>query len=203
MFFEWNGRDPQYFDHYIDILYKWRNTRDPFVLERGFHTMNILRENANMGKTLELCSGDGFFTYYFYSKFSTQIDAIDYNLEAINFAKKNNSADNIKYILGDIKTQLPNGYYKNIIWDAGIDDFTEKETEFILNEIYERLDDNGKISGYVSFQLDDSIGNNVIVDNELRIRKLLSNKFSNILIFSKSDRSRQNTYFKAEKANLF
>ena len=48
----------------------------------------------------------------------------------------------------DIRLQMPEGEFDNIIWDAAIEHFTEDEIDSILTGIKSRLKAGGVVSGY-------------------------------------------------------
>jgi ubiquinone/menaquinone biosynthesis C-methylase UbiE len=81
------------------------------------------------GEVLELCCGDGFYTRNFYSIPAKRIIACDYNKKAIMTAIRENSAENIEYILCDIRYDMPTGKFDNIIMDAALEHFTKDENE--------------------------------------------------------------------------
>ncbi len=122
---EWNFKPiPEWFDHYIDNYYQWHRNRNPMWLERGCFNLLAIKENSNL---LELCCGDGFNTYNFYSIRANNIIAVDFDKDAIAHAKKNNQANNINYQTSDIRINLPDDKFDNIVWDAALEHFTKKE----------------------------------------------------------------------------
>jgi len=52
------------FDHFLTSYYVWPQTRTPLWLERGIFGLLAMRQGA---RVLELCCGDGFNAYHFYS----------------------------------------------------------------------------------------------------------------------------------------
>jgi cyclopropane fatty-acyl-phospholipid synthase-like methyltransferase len=99
-------------------------------------------------KALELCCGDGFNAHYFYSFRAGSILSIDFDPKAIAYANKNFRTDNVTYRLADIRTQMPEGIFDNIIWDAAIEHFTPDEIVDLMVDIKKRLGQNGVLSGY-------------------------------------------------------
>jgi SAM-dependent methyltransferase len=135
---------PEYFDHNINLFYHWAMSRSPLWLERGAFGSLTLKG----GDLLELACGDGFNTRNFYSLQSRHVIAIDFEPKAIQLAKKKNSAPNIEYLLSDIRENMPNGKFDNIVWDGAIEHFTPSEIEKIMINIKARLTANGILSGY-------------------------------------------------------
>src|SRR5690348_12359688 len=96
---------------------------------------------------LEICCGDGFNARHFYSSAVQSITAIDFDSDAITHAKRYNSAANVTYIQRDIRDGLPSGPFDNIVWDAAIAHFTEREIEKLLETIVDRVGQSGIVSG--------------------------------------------------------
>lgn len=136
--------EPEFFDHHIDLFYNWLATRNSLCWERGVFSSLALHG----GGVLELACGDGFNARNFYSLRSAHVVACDFDPKAIAIAKRKNSTPNVKYVLADIRTELPEGKFDNIIWDAAIEHFTLDEIAKILTDIKSRLTENGILSGY-------------------------------------------------------
>ena len=136
---------PEFFDHHIDLFYKWINTRESFWIERGVYNSLALKKG---GTLLELACGDGFNARNFYSGLVNKVVACDFDKTAISLAKRKNSAPNISFILADIRTDMPEGIYDNITWDAAIEHFTQDEILLLMKTIKSRLSPNGILSGY-------------------------------------------------------
>jgi len=147
-FVEWGADNPEYFDHFIDQHWRWSATRASFPWERGVYSSLALQatRTQKLPQVLELCCGDGFMTYHFYSNQASSITAIDFDPSAISSARKNCTAPNIQYILGDIRTAIPQGEFDNIIWDATIAHFTDQEITDLMGTIKSRLKPNGILS---------------------------------------------------------
>src|SRR6267154_4508051 len=75
--YEWrlSARAPEWFDHYIDLHWKWHATRNPASWERGIFGLLAMRPGC---RVLDLCCGTGFFAYYFYSGRAGSVLAMDY-----------------------------------------------------------------------------------------------------------------------------
>ena len=119
--FEWGGKvQPRWFNHYTDLYYKFRETRNPLWLERGVFSSLAIPLNS---KILELCCGDGFNTFHFYSNRASSITAVDFDQSALTFAKKYNQNSKIDYQFCDITKALPDDSFNNIVWDESIEQF--------------------------------------------------------------------------------
>ena len=142
---EWAVDNPEYFDHNIDIYSSWYKTRESFPIERGVFSSFAMTPN---GRVLDLCCGDGFNSYYFYSLRAKHVTAIDFDREAIRWAKRNYKAPNLTFSIGDIRTDIPDGPFENIVWDAAVEHFTETEITGIMSRVKSVLTLSGTLSGY-------------------------------------------------------
>lgn len=142
---EWGVDNPEYFDHEMDLHYLWPRTTVSFPMERGVWSSFALKDGGN---TLDLCCGDGFYSKMFYSLRSNTVTSIDFDPEAIRWAKRNHSAKNVTYILGDIRNDIPEGPFDNIVWDAAVEHFTEDEIKALMSRIKAVLAPGGIVSGY-------------------------------------------------------
>lgn len=138
-------KNPEFFDHHIDLYYQWQKTRASFWVERGVFGSVALKLN---GKVLELACGDGFNTRNFYSLRANNIIACDFDSSAIKTAKRKNQAPNVEFLLADIRDNMPEGSFDNIVWDAAIEHFTPDEIIKIMTNIKKRLLPGGVLSGY-------------------------------------------------------
>ena len=142
---EWSTDNPEYFDHNIDIYSSWFKTRESFPLERGVFSSFAMTPNS---RALDLCCGDGFNSYHFYSLRAKHVTAIDFDREAIRWAKRNYKAPNLTFRIGDIRTDIPDGPFENIVWDAAVEHFTETEITALMSRIKSVLTPSGTLSGY-------------------------------------------------------
>lgn len=186
---------PENFDHKIDLFYFWENTRNAQWLERGIYNTLALKG----GNLLELCCGDGFNTRNFYSLISKQVIACDFASTAINVAKRKNLSSNISFLLADIRTEMPNGIFENIVWDAAIEHFTEEEIQKIMLDIKQRLTSDGILSGHTI--VENSSGEKQLCHHEYEFKnkkdllRFLSPHFKNVTVFETKYPGRHSLYF--------
>lgn len=205
---EWGADNPEYFDHFIDQHWQWSATRSSFPWERGVYSALALQATRSdrLPTVLELCCGDGFMTYHFYSNQASSITAIDFDPSAIATARKNCSAPNIRYILGDIRTAIPEGTFDNIIWDAAIEHFTEAEITALMGTIKSRLAPSGILSGYTIIEPEH--GGKHLHQHEYEfhdkadLARFLQPWFANVQVLQTDHPQRQNLYFWASDAAL-
>jgi ubiquinone/menaquinone biosynthesis C-methylase UbiE len=202
--YEWRvPPQPEHFDHYIDLYYAWRETKNPLWLERGVFGLLTVKQGS---KALELCCGDGFNSYHFYSQRCTNICAVDFEPDCIEYAKKFNQADNIEYLKCDIRTEMPEGVFDNVIWDAAIEHFNPAEINQILTEIKRRLSPNGSLSGYTIRENADKTTSLSHHEYEFESKEDLMSyfkpHFKNIKVFETIYPSRHNLYFFCSDSKL-
>jgi len=190
---------PKWMNHYQDWFFQTLDRRLTFWLERGIFARLSFGENAEV---LELCSGDGFNTKYFYSPYAKNIKAIDYDIRAHQHAKKFHQWQNIEYFLGDITTQMPQGDFDNVVWDAAIECFSDKEIEDILLNIRARLvRRNGVLAGYtlvdVGTQRDTRYNQTRKFQSKADLHSLLTRVFPEVKVFETFSQERHNLVFYA------
>ncbi len=200
---EWSlPPQPEHFDHQIDLYYKWLRTRNPFWVERGVFG-NLTIEG---GDVLELACGDGFNARNFYSLKSRSVIACDFDKKAIQTANKINRAPNVRFILADIRNNMPTGNFDNVIWDAAIEHFTPIEIEKIIKEIKLRLKKNGILSGYTIVEKNN--GQKSLSHHEYEFKnkedlmRFFSPHFKKVTIFETIYPDRHNLYFWASDREL-
>ena len=139
---------PEWFDHYLDQHWQWSATNNGLWVERGVFSCLVLKDKSRM---LEICSGDGFNTKHFYSH-KMPVDYRDLISTKPHFRTPDATTlrQTITYIKQDIREGLPAGPFDNIVWDAAIEHFTEKEIDAIMGRIVERLGADGILSGYTA-----------------------------------------------------
>jgi len=136
---------PEWFDHRAD-LYLWSDRRSPFWPERGVYSVAPMFQGC---KVLDLCCGEGFFAYHFYTSLASHIDAVDWDRTAIAHARKWHSDPKIHYhVLNAVTKPFPRSHYHVICWDAAIEHFTELEIRLVLEKCVTALKPDGVLTGY-------------------------------------------------------
>jgi SAM-dependent methyltransferase len=200
---EWGVDNPEYFDHFLDQYFLWPTERTSFPWERGVFSSLALAENATV---LDLCCGDGFNSYHFYSLRSESVTAIDFDDEAIRWARRNFKAPNLRYVRGDIRTDIPRGPFTNVVWDAAIEHFTETEISELMSSIRSVLTPDGTLSGYTIIERED--GKKSLHQHEYEFRsredlaRFLTPYFKNVQVFSTTYPTRTNLYFYATDGTI-
>jgi SAM-dependent methyltransferase len=194
---------PEWFDHYLDQYWQWAATNNSLWVERGVFSRLVLKENSRM---LEVCCGDGFNTRHFYSTRARSIIALDFDADAIPHAKRYNSAPNITYVRQDIRSGLPEGPFDNIVWDAAIEHFTEKEIDTIMGSIVERLGADGILSGYTLTEDKTGKKSNALHEYEFKdkedLRRFFTPHFKFVRVWETVYPTRHNLYFVASQTPI-
>lgn len=193
---------PEWFDHSIDMYYQWEKTNNSLWLERGVYSSLALKG----GNLLELSCGDGFNSKYFYAHRSKSVVACDFDPTAIHTATTKNHSANIRFVLADIRTQMPEGKFENIAWDAAIEHFTPNEISSIIANIKHRLTADGVLSGYTIVEKDDGVKHIHQHEYEFRdmedLKRFLTPHFKNVKVFETIYPSRHNLYFWASDSTI-
>lgn len=201
--FDWTIKpEPEWFDHYCDQFYNFKICQNPIWVERGTFGLLAIKQGANV---LELCCGDGFNSYHFYSGRASQIISVDFDKDAIYQAKKYNQAKNSTFILGDIRTDMPIGEFDSIIWDAAIEHFTESEIDDIFKNIKTRIKTNGILAGYTIVEA--AHGKSLShhereFKSKADLMSFFKPHFKNVKVFETIYPSRHNLYFYASDGVL-
>jgi len=157
---------PEWFDHFLDNSWKWHQSRNPLSWERGVFGSLAMQQGC---RVLDLCCGGGFITYHFFSGRAASVVAVDFDPKAIAHARRNFKASNLVYRCADIRTDMPEGEFDNVSWDAAIEHFTETEIAQIIGNIKQRLTRNGVLSGYTI--IEKATGNRILITNTNSNRK--------------------------------
>lgn len=144
----WGGPHPppEWFDHRAD-LYLWSELRVPFWVERGVFSREVMFEGCQV---LDLCCGDGFYPYHFYSSIASHIDAVDWDPTAIAHAHKWHNHPKISYVQLDVVTNaFPGTDYDVITWDGAIEHFSSDQIRIVLKKCVRALRiPEGMLCGY-------------------------------------------------------
>jgi hypothetical protein len=192
---------PEWFDHFLDQYWQWAATNNSLWVERGVFSRMVLKEDSRM---MEICSGDGFNTRHFYSTRAKTIMALDFDEDAVAHARRYNSAPNISFVKQDIRQGLPAGPFDNIVWDAAIEHFTEKEIGDLMRAIVERLGSDGILSGYTLTENKSGKKSNSLHEYEFKdkedLRRFFTPHFQFVRVWETIYPTRHNLYFLASQS---
>jgi SAM-dependent methyltransferase len=193
--------NPEWFDHFLDQHCQWTRTRVPFSWERGLFSLLAITPGAKM---LELCCGDGFNSHHFYSIRAQSIISVDFDPAAVAHARRFFGGGNVDYRLADIRTGMPQGKFDNIVWDAAIEHFTEAEIAKLMEDIKNRLEPGGILSGYtiVEREVTSHHEHEYEFKSKEDLMRFLSPHFSSVKVFETIYPTRHNLYFFAGNGQL-
>ncbi len=124
---------PQFFKHQINLSrWTFEPSRWSFTA-RGVYA----REHMFRGcRVLDLCCGEGSYSYLFFSDIAGSIDAVDNDPHALAYARAWHKTPVISYHSTDLVSQpLPGNDYDVVVWNAAICYFSESEIRSILGKI--------------------------------------------------------------------
>jgi ubiquinone/menaquinone biosynthesis C-methylase UbiE len=197
---EWGGNPTaNWFDHNVDLYYSWHETRNPQGWERGIFSLLAIKQGASV---LDICCGDGFYTNYFYSIRAGSVVALDIDPDAIRSANRNSLLSNVKFVVADILTQLPDSKFNNIIWDSGLEYFSEFEIHQVMQDIKFRLHEGGILSGHAILEQQCNSGQKYAFKDKADFLRFVQPYFSNVRVFETIYPARHNMYFFAGEGAL-
>jgi cyclopropane fatty-acyl-phospholipid synthase-like methyltransferase len=171
---------------------------EAYPVEQGVFSLLAIKPGSRI---LELCCGDGFNAHHFYAARSAKIYSMDLDPEAIRSAKSNFKNPKVTYVAGDIRKDIPDRKFDNVVWDAAMEHFTEDEIESIMGRINKVLTTDGVLSGYTIFEREDSHLSHHEHEYELHLKEdlacVLGKFFKKVRIFETKYASRHNLYFYA------
>ena len=182
----WVPPTPEWQDQFTTMYMVWDGFRQAFWVERGCATLLAVSQNDRM---LELCCGDGFYTRYFYSGRASTVTAVDFDADAIAYAREFNPAPNVTYQVADIREQIPSGEFDVVVWNGAIEHFTPGEIDAALDEISGRLRPGGIVCGYTIAATSDQLQ---LVHHEYEFRskedllRFFTPRFANAKVFEEA-----------------
>ena len=144
---EFSKEPPHFYNHRMGMsqLALSQKIYGPYAYYRGFFASQVVEDGD---KLLDIGCGDGFFTKRFFSVKCSHIDGVDIEPSAIQFALKENNAENIKYHLLDaVAEDFPEREYNVIVWDGAIGHFSPDTLEIMLRKISSALSTDGVFAG--------------------------------------------------------
>lgn len=140
---QWQYKEPEWYDHRLALL-------DPETQWNDFFTAssdNVIRCLPFNGSLLDLCSGDGWYDYWFY-KDRAQIVAVERNPDAMNMALKHHAHARISYILSDIFDYEPAANaFDTVVIRGAIEHFNKEKQQRIFKMARSALKPGGYFCG--------------------------------------------------------
>jgi 2-polyprenyl-3-methyl-5-hydroxy-6-metoxy-1,4-benzoquinol methylase len=183
----------EWFDHEIDVHWQWPARQRSMFLERGVLNTLAMRAGAEI---LELCCGDGFNAHRFYAGRGARVLAVDDNAQALRHARRHHHRENIEYRRCDIRKELPEGPFDNIVWDSAIHHFSEPEATAILAAAQAQLRSAGVLSGYTIIEPHAEYAYaRMRFSAPEELAELLGRVFAHVAVLETPDALRRNLYF--------
>jgi hypothetical protein len=115
----------------------------------GWSAVYSLFWRSSLGLKLLSCvvATDSTRTYFCNTRVGSMV-SVDFDAEAVDYARRHFRAKNVTYELADIRTQMPNGIFNNVVWDAAIEPFTKTEIADLMANIKKSLTPTGILSGF-------------------------------------------------------
>jgi len=99
-------------------------------------------------RVLDLCSGDGFYAYYFYRHRASEITCIEIGLAQHRQAVRLHSAANITHVNGSVlEYELRENYYDVVTIRGAIEHFSEEAQQVLLKKVRKALKSGGWFCG--------------------------------------------------------
>lgn len=199
----YDGPLPLWFDHRAD-LHRWSRSRSPLWVERGVYSRELMGTGCSV---LDLCCGDGFYSYHFYSLTAGHIDAVDRHPAAIQHARRLYAHSVIEYHNLDIVTHpFPRPRYDVIVWDASIQYFAPREIHRVCEKIAATLEGKGVLAGSTILMTEARavLGEKHHFRSANELRDMLQRVFPFVAILETIYPDRHNVYFRCafEKGRL-
>lgn len=141
---QWAHETPEWFDHRHHMMNPERWFTDFWTASAD----NVIPLLQLGGKLLNMCSGDGFYDYYFYRKRASEILCVEMNEEAYRIAKRLHSAPNIQYVKDNILTWTPPMANFDVVAIRGaIEHFAPVEQQKIFKSAHQALKPGGWFCG--------------------------------------------------------
>lgn len=153
-------------------------------------------------RVLELCCGDGFYTWHFFSARASSVLAVDIDPQVIEIAQRNHGRENIEFRVADIIKHMPEGIYDNIVWDSALEYFEAAEISMLMKKISQRLAPNGVLSGHVIIQKKFNDGQKFAFQSEADLLSFMEPCFSHVKTVESIHQGRRNLYFYAGMSSL-
>lgn len=183
----------EWFDHELDAQWQWPSQGRFTFLERGVLSSLSIRPG---GRLLELCCGDGFNAGRFYASRAGQVVAVDHNREALAQARRRHTRPNVEFREADIRAELPEGPFDNVIWDSAIHHFSIAEAAVVLAAAHRVMRDDGVLSGYTVIEPGESYAyTRLRFTDAVGLAELLAGEFAHVSVLETSDPLRRNLYF--------
>jgi SAM-dependent methyltransferase len=141
---QWGYCQSEWFDHRHHFLNPATYANDYWAMSADLVLLKLPLE----GKVLDLCAGDGFYDFHFFSRRASEVVSLELSQEAHRQAVRLHRHPNIRYLHQDILTYVPPADYFDIVVIRGaIEHFTRDEQHKIFNMAHHALKSKGWFCG--------------------------------------------------------
>jgi SAM-dependent methyltransferase len=138
-----HGQTPEWYDHRLHFLDPEHHFTDFWTTSAD----NVIRVLPLHGRLLDLCSGDGFYAYWFF-RLRAEVVCVERNQEAFDFAIRHHSHPRIHYIFADVLTLVPESDYFDVVLIRGaIEHFSAEDQQKIFRLAKSALKPGGYFCG--------------------------------------------------------
>lgn len=134
---------PEWFDHHLGT-HAAELQSQTISEERGVYATLAVPLG---GHVLDLCCGDGWYAKHFYARKAAAVTAVDYDADAIAYARRVNRHPAVTHEVRDVRSDLPEGPFDAVVWSGAIEHFSERETRAILAALQARMRPGALLAG--------------------------------------------------------
>jgi SAM-dependent methyltransferase len=197
---QWNYYSPEWFDHRHHFLNPERFGGDFWAMSADLVLLRLPLE----GRILNLCSGDGFYDYHFFSHRASEVVAVEKNRQAYQQALDHHGKANIRYVLHDVLTFTPlRDHFDVVVIRGAIEHFSADDQQRIFKMAWDALKPGGWFCGDTPANPDKERKKLQAHENEwadeAEMRDSLSFVFSTIETLTFPSRTVVNLFWQARK----
>lgn len=197
---QWSYRTPEWFDHRLHLL-------DPELWFTDYWTAsadNVLRVLPLRGRLLNMCSGDGFYDYWFYRRRASEIMCVEFNREAFDLAVRHHADARIRYVFADVLTcELPERHFDVVSIRGAIEHFKPADQIRLFKKCFEALKPDGWFCGDTPAKKTDGIrqlpSHEHEWSDEQEMRRALGEVFTSMETWSMISENRTTLFWRCRK----
>ncbi|HTK88442.1 MAG TPA: class I SAM-dependent methyltransferase [Nitrospiraceae bacterium] len=177
---QWRYQEPEWFDHRLHLL-------DPDRYFNDFWTAssdNVINSLPYGGSLLDLCSGDGFYDYWFY-RHRASVMAVERDRTLVEFAGMHHGHSQIMYVCADVLTWFyPHETFDCVVIRGAIEHFSAENQQRIFQKSLNALKPGGWFCGDTPAKKEDGLkalsAHECEWRDEAEMREALGHTFSDI-----------------------
>jgi SAM-dependent methyltransferase len=138
-------------DHYINQFFLMSAMKRTFWVEGPAFCGLAIKPGSRI---LELGCGMGYYTDVFFAPFASEIVAIDIDPRAIETARRQHQARNIRYEVMDFREALPEGPFDVAIWTPTILAYSPADIDVMMQKLRKVMASDGVLCGFTGVEAD-------------------------------------------------